>query len=275
MAVPAHFLIPSGTFCRFSPKQPLKMAISAHSPIPSGKYPYLYLPTGHRMIFCPLPGHRMNGSAHLGILWPQNTCFCEKIGHRMKNTASVIILWQENESGELFFGRGGAADLAKWMRNCGTGEKEAELRTWRKEGGAGEREAELRNWRKGGGAAELEERSRRQQRSFLPSRLRGALWKALLACLRKTSCTVAHPAEVERSLSPVQNSELGLTARFFRPRINSRWEPGGRPSQGRKWRRRFSPASKASSVDGSLYPARKTSAQHSQLATKQASFVAR
>ena len=133
MAVPAHFLIPSGTFCRISPKQPLKMAISAHSPIPSGKYPYLYLPTGHRMIFCraaghrmifcPLSGHRMAGSAHLGILWPQNTCFRGKTGHRMKNTASAIILWQENESGELFFGRGGAVELAKRRRNCGTGEK--------------------------------------------------------------------------------------------------------------------------------------------------------
>ena len=252
---------------------------------------------GHRMIFCPLSGHRMDGSAHLSILWPQNTCFCGKTGHRMKNTASVIILWQENESGKLFFGRGGAAELAKGMRNCGAGERDAEQRSWRngmRSSGPGEMEAEQRSWRKGmrncgpgereaeqriwlngGGTAELEERSRRQQRRFLPSRLREALWKALLACLRKTSCTVAHLAAVERSLSPVQNSELGLTARFFRPRINSRWEPGGRPSQGRKWRRRFSPASKASSVDGSLYPARKTSAQHSRLATKQASFVAR
>ena len=89
------------------------------------------------MIFCPLSGHRMNGSAHLSILWPQNTCFCGKIGHRMKNTASVIILWQENESGELFFGRGGAADLAKRRRNCGPGERKEELAKWGRNCGAG------------------------------------------------------------------------------------------------------------------------------------------
>ena len=127
----------------------------------------------------------------------------------------------------------------------------------------------------GGGAAELAEWSKRNQRSFLPSRLRGALWKALLACLRKTSWTEAHPAAVERSLSPVQNSELGLTARYFRPWINSRWEPGGRLSHGRKRRRRFSPASEASSEGGSLCPARKTLALHWFLSTKQAPFVDR
>jgi hypothetical protein len=69
------------------------------------------------MIFCPLHGHRMAGSAHLGILWPQNTCFRGKIGHRMKNTASAIILWQENESGELFFGRAGECWKGKKTQN--------------------------------------------------------------------------------------------------------------------------------------------------------------
>ena len=89
----------------------------------------------------------------------------------------------------------------------------------------------------GGGAGELAEESKRHRRSFLPAALRGALWKALLASPRKTSWMEAHPAAVERSLSPVQNSELCLMVRYFRPRINSRWEPGGRPSQGRKWRK--------------------------------------
>ena len=33
---------------------------------------------------------------------------------------------------------GGTADLAKGMRNCGAGEREAELRSWRKGGGTAE-----------------------------------------------------------------------------------------------------------------------------------------
>ena len=127
----------------------------------------------------------------------------------------------------------------------------------------------------GGGAVELAEESKRHRRSFLPAALRGALGKALLASPRKTSWTEAHSAAAERSLSPVQNSELCLTARYFRPRINSRCEPGCSPSQGRKWRGLFSPSSEASSAGGSLCPARKTLALHWFLSTKQAPFVDR
>ena len=45
-------------------------------------------------------GHRMDGSAHLAILWHENTRFYEKNGRRMKEPASFFILWQKNESGE-------------------------------------------------------------------------------------------------------------------------------------------------------------------------------
>ena len=112
----------------------------------------------------------------------------------------------------------------------------------------------------GGGAAELVEGSWRNQRRYFPSNSCRSFGGSS-CCPRISSWTEAHPAAVGMSLSPVQNSELCLTARYFRPWINSWWGPGGRPSQGRKWRRRFSPASKASSVDGSLCPARKTSAR--------------
>ena len=42
----------------------------------------------------------MDGSAHLAILWHEDTCFYEKNGRRMNKPASFFILWQENESGE-------------------------------------------------------------------------------------------------------------------------------------------------------------------------------
>ena len=51
------------------------------------------------MIFRPSACHRMDGSAHWGILWHENTGFCGKTGRRMKNQATFFILWQENESG--------------------------------------------------------------------------------------------------------------------------------------------------------------------------------
>ncbi|MBR5670759.1 MAG: hypothetical protein IKX11_02770, partial [Bacteroidales bacterium] len=57
----------------------------------------------HRMIFRSSAGHRMNGSAHFGILWHENRGFAGKSGHRMKKTATLFILWQENELEELFF----------------------------------------------------------------------------------------------------------------------------------------------------------------------------
>ena len=42
----------------------------------------------------------MDGSAHLFILWPQNTGFLAKTGHRMDGGAVSFILWHKNESAE-------------------------------------------------------------------------------------------------------------------------------------------------------------------------------
>ena len=47
-------------------------------------------------------GHRMNGSAHLFILCPQNTGFRGKTGHRMDAEADPFILWHKNESARAF-----------------------------------------------------------------------------------------------------------------------------------------------------------------------------
>ena len=85
----------------------------------------------------------------------------------------------------------------------------------------------------GGGAAELVEGSWRNQRRYFPSNSCRSFGGSS-CCPRISSWTEAHPAAVGMSLSPVQNSELCLTARYFRPWINSWWGPGGRPSQGRK-----------------------------------------
>ena len=43
-------------------------------------------------------GHRMNQSAHLSILCPQNTLFRRKTGHRIDGKPVPFILWPENES---------------------------------------------------------------------------------------------------------------------------------------------------------------------------------
>jgi hypothetical protein len=42
----------------------------------------------------------MDGSAHFGILWHENTGFYAKTGRRMKNSRGFFILWQENEPEE-------------------------------------------------------------------------------------------------------------------------------------------------------------------------------
>ena len=159
------------------------------------------------MILRPFACHRMDGSAHFVILWHENAGFCEKIGHRMTNTASIFILWQENESGgagedlenifgwgclgELFFGRGGAAELA--------------------------------------------ERSKRNQRRYLPSNS----WSSFggsSCCPRISSWTEAHPAAVERSLSPARIASsaerLAISGQYklsagIRPRKPALFGPGG------------------------------------------------
>ena len=61
---------------------------------------------------CP-PGHRMNGSAHLSILCPQNTLFRRKPGHRMNESAHPFILWHKNESAER--NGGGAEAIPGWI----------------------------------------------------------------------------------------------------------------------------------------------------------------
>ena len=121
---------------------------------------------------------------------------------------------------------------------------------------------------------ELAEWSQQDRRRYLPSA--SASSGGGSHCQpRISSWTEAQSAAAEMSLSPVQNSELCLAARYFRPWINSRWELGCRPGLGHKRKRRFSPASKASSVDGSLCPARKTSTQHGHLAPETALSRAR
>ena len=118
----------------------------------------------------------MVGSAHFVILWHENTCFCGKTGHRMTYTASIVILWHKNESGG-----GGVFKSRPWWdwKNCFFGR---------------------------GGTAELAKQSKRNQRSFLPAALRGALGKALLASPRKTSWTEAHPVAVAKRISPARKA---------------------------------------------------------------------
>ena len=87
----------------------------------------------------------------------------------------------------------------------------------------------------GGGAAELVEGSWRNQRRYFPSNSCRSFGGSS-CCPRISSWTEAHPAAVGMSLSPVQNSELCLTARYFRPRINSAQlasGPANRPFTGR------------------------------------------
>ena len=202
----------------------------------------------------------MDGSTHFGILRPQNTCFRGKIGHRMKNTASAIILWQENEPGELYFrpeagqrslqNVGGAAELAERSQrshrrylpsasaSSGGGSRCCpRISSWR---------MHLSGWKKNG---------RRSRRSFLPSRLRGALVKALLACLRKTSWKPHRSGQQREEF--ISRPPAGDLDGLLLPSEDKLSEGAGTPCQPKKRNGYLQPAKRAL-PDGSLCPARIT-----------------
>ena len=96
---------------------------------------------------------------------------------------------------------------------------------------------------------------RRSRRSFLPSRLRGALWKALLACLRKTSWKPHRSGQQREEF--ISRPPAGDLDGLLLPSEDKLSEGAGTPCQPKKRNGYLQPAKRAL-PDGSLCPARIT-----------------